>query len=53
MDLITIILNAISPELRKLIVQFILSLRAAAKKTSNPLDDIFVEILIKIFGIKE
>lgn len=53
MDLIKIILTAISPELRKLIVQFILSLRASAKKTSNPLDDIIVEILIKIFGIKE
>ncbi|MQY78103.1 MAG: hypothetical protein GH151_02745 [Bacteroidetes bacterium] len=53
MDLIKIILNAISPELRKLIVQFVLSLRVAAKKTKNPLDDILVEILIKILGIKE
>ncbi|MBA7522550.1 hypothetical protein ES705_14669 [subsurface metagenome] len=53
MDLIKIILNAISPELRKLVVQFVLSLRPIVKKTSNPLDDIVVELLIKIFGIKE
>ncbi|MBA7609459.1 hypothetical protein ES703_16650 [subsurface metagenome] len=53
MDLITIILNAVSPELRKLIVQFVRSLRAAAEKTKNPLDDIVVDILIKILSIKE
>ncbi|MQY79609.1 MAG: hypothetical protein GH151_10530 [Bacteroidetes bacterium] len=53
MDLIKIILNAISPSLRKLIVEFILSLRAAAKKTDNPLDDIIVEVLIKVFDIKD
>ncbi|MBA7656577.1 hypothetical protein ES703_64503 [subsurface metagenome] len=53
MDLIKIILSAISPTLRKLIVQFILSLRAHAKGTDNPLDDIIVEVLIKLFDIKE
>ncbi|MBA7608297.1 hypothetical protein ES703_15474 [subsurface metagenome] len=53
MDLIKIILNAISPELRKIIVEFFLSLRAKAAETDNPLDDIIVEIFIKVLDIKE
>ena len=53
MDLIKIILNAISPQLRKLIVEFVLSLKAKAAETKNPLDDIVVEIFIKVLNIKE
>ncbi len=53
MGIIQILLTVISPELRKLIVDFILSLADAAAKTDNPLDDIIVGILISIFGIKD
>ncbi len=53
MDLIKIILAAISPTLRKLIVQFILSLRKHAEGTDNPLDDVIVEVIIKLFDIKD
>jgi len=53
MTLIQLILKAISPELRKLIVDFILSLSKAAAKTDNPLDDILVGILITAFGISD
>lgn len=53
MDFIKILLYAVSPELRKLIVEFILSLKDKAAATDNPLDDIIVDILIKILDIKE
>ncbi|MBA7607722.1 hypothetical protein ES703_14888 [subsurface metagenome] len=53
MALIKIILSAISPELRKLFVEFILSLKDKAAATTNPLDDIIVEVLIQILDIKE
>ncbi|GAI83398.1 unnamed protein product, partial [marine sediment metagenome] len=42
MSFFIILLNAISPELRKLVVQFILSLKDKAAETDNPLDDIIV-----------
>jgi len=51
MNIIQLLLEAISPTLRKLIVDFILSLSKAAAKTSNPLDDIVVGILISIFVV--
>lgn len=52
MSLIQIILTAISPNLRKLIVEFVLGLEAKAKETDNPLDDILVGILISLLNIK-
>ncbi|MBA7548480.1 hypothetical protein ES705_40940 [subsurface metagenome] len=53
MDFIKILLYAISPKLRKLVVEFVLSLKEAAAETDNPLDDIVVDIFIKILDIKE
>ena len=53
MDFIKILLYAVSPELRKLVVEFVLSLKKAAAKTDNPLDDIIVQVFIKILDIKE
>ncbi len=53
MDFIKILLYAVSPQLRKLIVEFVLSLKVAAAKTKNPLDDVVVDIFIKILDIKE
>ncbi|MQY77992.1 MAG: hypothetical protein GH151_02175 [Bacteroidetes bacterium] len=47
------ILNAISPQLRKLVVEFILSLKEKAAATDNPLDDIVVALLISLFGISD
>ena len=51
MSIIQLLLAAISPTLRKLIVDFILSLSKAAAKTDNPLDDILVGILISVFVV--
>ncbi|MBA7483574.1 hypothetical protein ES707_19089 [subsurface metagenome] len=53
MSIIQLLLAAISPTLRKLIVDFILSLSKAAAKTDNPLDDIVVGMLITAFAIKD
>lgn len=53
MIIIEILLKAISPELRKAIVDFINNLGDIAKETPNPFDDTAVSILKVIFGIKE
>ncbi len=53
MNLIQLILAAISPELRKAVVEFVISLEAKAKTTPNPLDDIVVDILKTLLGIKD
>ncbi len=53
MNIFQLILEAISPQLRKLIVDFIHSLSKAAAKTDNPLDDILVGILISVFAVKD
>ena len=51
MGFLQLLLKAMSPELRKLIVDFILSLRDAAVKTDNPLDNVLVDLLISSFAI--
>ncbi len=53
MSIIQIILTAISPELRDIIVQFVHDLSAMAKKTPNPVDDIAVDILKILLAIKD
>lgn len=53
MSIIQIILTAISPEIRKMIVEFVIKLSAAAKKTSSPVDDVAVDILKTILAIKD
>jgi len=52
MGFIQLLLNAISPQLRELIVDFILKFSSAAEKTDNPLDDIVAGLLITVFAIK-
>lgn len=51
MGFLQLLLKAISPELRELIVNFILSLSKEAPKTDNPLDVILVRLLIDSFAI--
>ncbi len=53
MTIIQIILSAISPELRDLILKFAKELEAKAKKTPNPFDDVAVEVLKVILGINK
>ncbi len=53
MNIIEIILNAISPILRKFIVDSVFRFRDLAKTTENPLDDVIAELLIKLLNIKE
>ncbi len=53
MGIIQIILTAISPELRKMIVEFVIKLSAAAKETPNPVDDVAVDILKILLAIKD
>ena len=51
MRFLQLILAAISPELRQLILDFILSLPKSSPKSDNPLDSIFIELLISEFAI--
>ncbi len=53
MSIIQIIFNAISPDLRKLLVDFINTLSIKAAKTDNPLDDIVVNLIKQLFAIKD
>ena len=48
--LIPLILATISPEIKTLMGDFIMSLDAKAKATSNPWDDMFVAILKEIIS---
>jgi hypothetical protein len=53
MSIIQIIFNAISPDLRKLLVDFIKTLSEKAAKTDNPLDDIVINLIKQLFAIKD
>lgn len=53
MGIIKIILDAISPQLRNLIVEFVRNLSAHADKTPNPWDNVLVDILKILLDIKE
>lgn len=53
MTIIQLLLKAISPQLRKLFVDFILGLSDAAAKTDNPIDDVVVAVLIVAFAIND
>lgn len=53
MIIIDILLKAISPELRKALIDFIIHLGVMAKETPNPFDDVVVSVLKVLFGIKE
>lgn len=46
--LITLILGVASPELRKMLEQFLNQLEAQAKNTKNPWDDILVAMLKRL-----
>jgi len=43
--LLPLILTVLTPEIKKAVAQFVLQLDEQAKKTPNPWDDIFVDIL--------
>ena len=43
--LIGLVVNVASPELRKLIEQWLTNLESQAKKTANPWDDVLVAML--------
>ena len=42
---IPLILSVISPEIKKLVADFLVQLEANAKKTPNPWDDMLVDLL--------
>ncbi len=42
---IPLILSVISPEIKKLVAEFVVQLEVNAQKTPNPWDDMFVAIL--------
>ncbi|MBA7586412.1 hypothetical protein ES708_28410 [subsurface metagenome] len=44
------ILTGMSPEIRKLILEFLRDLEAKAEETPNPIDDIVVLLLRILFG---
>lgn len=53
MNIIEIILNALSPILRDIIFESVISLRKHAATTDNPLDDIVADFLCKLLNIKD
>lgn len=53
MSIIELILNSISPHLRKALVDFVLHMSEEAAKTPNPWDDILCAILRTLLAIKE
>ncbi len=53
MDFTKILLYALSPELRKLIVEFVISLSDIASTSGNPLDKIIIGVFKQLLDIKE
>ncbi|MBA7618693.1 hypothetical protein ES703_26024 [subsurface metagenome] len=51
--IITMVLSVMTPELRENMTSFVKNMEAAAKKTPNPWDDIFVGLLKSLLGIKD
>ena len=50
LQLVTMMLGVITPQLRKGLNDFILNLEKQAKETPNPWDDIFVGLLKTLLG---
>ena len=50
LQLVTMMLGVITPQLRKGLNEFILTLEKQAKETPNPWDDIFVGLLKTLLG---
>jgi len=50
LQLVTMMLGVITPQLRKGLNDFILNLEKQAKETPNPWDDIFVGLLKTLMG---
>jgi len=50
-DMLKKIMEFVSPELRKLLVDFVLDLEAKAAATPNPWDDVLVFVLKKMLVI--
>ncbi len=51
--IITAALRAISPELRNVLAGVVTSLKKSAASTDNPWDDLLVEVLGAVLGIKD
>lgn len=49
--IVGLVIGQISPELRNGMITFVKNLEAQAKKTPNPWDDIFVDILRSVLNI--
>lgn len=45
------LLNALTPMIKELFEESLLKLLAAARKTDNPIDDLFVEFLFNVLGL--
>lgn len=53
MDLLLIIMDSISPGLKKYILDFVSKLPNHVKNSTNPLDKLFVGFLLSMFNIKD
>lgn len=51
--IITMVFSVMTPELRDSMVAFVNAMEENAKKTPNPWDDIFVDVLKSILGVKD
>lgn len=48
--LLRMILQLVTPELRKLLCDFLREFEVKAKKTPNPVDDLLAEVLKELFA---
>lgn len=53
LQLVTMMLSVITPQLREGLDSFVANLEAQAKETPNPWDDIFVGLLKSLLGSKQ
>ncbi len=50
--LITLVVGSASPELRKIIKEWVLELEKRAKETPNPFDDVLVGLIKIVLNVK-
>ena len=51
--IVNIILPHLTDAIRKELIEFLNELYKKAKKTSNPMDDLFVEFIIRLLGLDD
>ncbi len=53
MNLLLIVMASVSPGLNKKIIKFVTGLKEDAAEADNPLDKLFIGLLLNVFDIKD